>query len=207
MSSPKFSRSAFSALAFAVAPVAPVEDYAAMMIGLFPPGRLWNFVTGTIRNLVLGCAEELARVHERVLDLLVEGDPARAVELLPEYEAELDVAGAATEAEGRARVLARLIARQRFRPADFVAALTPLLGTMTVIERTTAQAAAMGDVREIFRFFIYRNPSDPGTYYLSSAQTLVDEIKPSHTIGHVIESTSFLCDDPFSLCDRDILGA
>jgi hypothetical protein len=116
-----------------------------------------------------------------------------------------------TTAERRARVVAWLIARQRYRPADFQTTLAPLLGLdpsdVEVIERTAAFAASLGDVREIFRFFIYRDPALAGTYYVESAQALVDRIKPSHTAGHVIESIDFLCDDPLSLCDRDLLGA
>jgi hypothetical protein len=76
-----------------------------------------------------------------------------------------------------------------------------------VLERSHAQGGGDGRRREIFRFFIYRDPALPGTYYLESAQALVDAIKPSHTQGHVIESVNFLCDDPHSLCDRDLLGA
>jgi hypothetical protein len=77
-----------------------------------------------------------------------------------------------------------------------------------IIERTPTQAAAMGDLsgNEIFRFFVYRDPTAPGTYYLASAQALVDEIKPSHTIGQVIESVGAIYDDPHSLYDRDLPG-
>jgi hypothetical protein len=72
---------------------------------------------------------------------------------------------------------------------------------------TQAFAASIDDDPEIYRFFIHRDPASAGTYYLDSAQEIVDAIKPSHTDGHVIESIDFLCDDPYSLCDRDLLGA
>jgi hypothetical protein len=245
--------------------------------------------------------------------------------------------------ERRARVVARLVRRQRYRPVDFQAALAPLLvldpGQVAVIQRTRAFCVAIGDDREIYRFFVYRDPAlgafsviDPGeagnqgfevitthgvwpvemrarsgttiaisfvdnanftaatvevhdgqrwtgsawvaepstcgvlvtgndtraivlvslieaaingasqlvqvtpnpsddpansvvmadmgssneiavfppgtaTYFLASAQELLDSMAASHTRGHVIESINFLCDDPFSLCDRDLLGA
>lgn len=164
-----------------------------------------------LSKLFRGCADELARVEGRANDLLNESLPSLTVELLPEYEAELGLDSTGTDAERIARVVAHVIARQRYRPADFQTALAPLLGlaaaSIVVIERTAAQAAAMGDVREIFRFFIFRDPNLPGTYYVTSAQELVDKIKPSHTLGYVIESNNFLTDDPFSLTDRDILGA
>lgn len=188
------------------------DAYARMLGALLPPGRLWRLVTGSVlSNLLLASADELARVDARVDDLLDEADPSTADELLPEYERELDLDEGATTAERRALIVARLVARQRYRPADFQTALATLLGQdaadVDVIETSAATAAAMGDVREIFRFFIFRDSTLPGTYYLDSAQAIVDRIKPSHTAGHVIESDDFLCDDPYSLCDRDILGA
>lgn len=185
--------------------------YQRMMMALLPPGKLWRLVAGTLSALFLACADELARVDARATDLLRESDPRTAVELLPEYERELDLEEGNTIAERQARIVARLLARQRFRPVDFQLALAPLLGQdaadVVVMERTHAMALAMGDVREIFRFFIYRDPTLPGAYYVDSAQEQVDAIKPTHTAGHVIESIDFLCDDPFSLCDRDLLGA
>lgn len=156
-------------------------------------------------------ADELGRLDQRVNDLLNEADPSTAVEMLPEYEAELELESTGTNAERQARIVARLIARQRYRPVDFQNALALLLAqapaAVVVIERSRAYALSVHDDREIFRFFIYRDPSLPGTYFLASAQELVNKIKPSHTSGTVIESVSFLCDDPHSLCDRDLLGA
>jgi hypothetical protein len=189
------------------------EAYQRLLLALLPPGRLWRLIgeESFIGQIFLGTADELARLDARAGDLLNESVPSTAVELLPEYEDELGIETAATLAERQARVTSRYVARQRFRPIDFQNALAPLLGqaagAVVVMERTTADALSMADVREVFRFFIYRDPTLPGTYYLEAAQELVDKIKPSHTKGHVIESISMLCDDPFSLCDRDLLGA
>jgi uncharacterized protein YmfQ (DUF2313 family) len=183
--------------------------YARMLSALLPPGKLWRTVGSVLEKLLLGSADELERVDGRGDDLLDEADPRTATELLDEYERELDLDEAATTAERRARVVARLIARQRYRPADFQESLAPLLGQdaadVVVIETSHASAVAMGDVREIFRFFIYRDPTAAGTYYLDSAQELVDQIKPSHTAGHMIESVASLYDDPYSLYDRDVM--
>jgi len=206
-----FEPTAFEPTAFQVGSVMG-PAYARMLADLLPPGRLWRRVTGIlIPKLLLASADELARVETRVVDLLNEADPTTATELLPEYERELDLEEASTIAERRARIVARTIARQRYRPIDFQTALAPLLGQdaddVVVIERSHAFAVSIEDVREIFRFFIYRDPNEPGTYYVESAQELVDQIKPSHTAGHVIESIDALYDDPFTLYDRDVLGA
>jgi hypothetical protein len=185
--------------------------YQRMLQALLPQGKLWPLVgTSTLSSLLLASADELARVDARVDDLLREAVPATAVEMLPEYEAELELTAAATTAERQANVVARLVARQGFRPVDLQQALAVLLAQdpadVVVLERTHAFALSIGDVREIYRFFVYRNPALPGTYYVASAQALLDEITHSHTIGTVIESVSALYDDPFTLYDRDLLG-
>jgi hypothetical protein len=201
---------ALSLLLHAAADPAP---YTRMMINLLPPGKVWRLIPGasTLYALLDGLAVSLTRLDRRARDLLVESHPPTAFELLPEYEAELDLDEASTTAERQARIVARTIARQRYRPVDFQNALAPLFGVdpvdVVVIETSHADAVAIGDVREIFRFYIYRNPSLPGLYYVDSAQELVDQIKPSHTAGHIIESIDFLCDSPLDLCDRDLLGA
>lgn len=209
---PAFQYNAFQdAFQGGIASASPAASrYARMLIALLPPGKAWRRVLDDLLSTVLlACADELARLEARAIALLEEVEPDSTTELLAEHEREIDLPSTGTTEERRGRVVARHVARQGFRPADFVSALEPLLGAgaVAIIERTAAEAAAMSDAREIFRFFVYRNPALPGSYFLDSAQSLIDRIKPSHTIGYVIESTDLLCDDPFSLCDRDILGA
>lgn len=187
------------------------DAYQRMLAALLPPGRAWRLVAGLLPPLLLGCGDELGRLDARAGFLLEEADPTTADELLPEYERELALEAQGTTAERRARVVARLVARQRIRPADFQLALALLLGQLAadvvVLERTHAMASAMGDDREIFRFFVYRDPGLPGTYDIEGAQALIDQIAPSHTAGYAIESVDLCCDDAYSLCDRDLLGA
>jgi hypothetical protein len=208
-----FSPLAFSSTVFAVAPIAlNSEAYARMLRALLPPGRVWSVELDAVtQSLLLASADELARVEVRAVDLVNEANPSTAAELLVDYERDLNLESTGELEERSARVIARLVRRQRFRPADLQAALAPLLGQdpedVVVLERTHAAAAALGDDREIYRFFVYRDPSLPGSYFVASAQALVDSMKPSHTAGHVIESISALYDDPHSLYDRDLLGA
>lgn len=186
--------------------------YQRMMKALLPPGqRLWRFVVGLVEPLLLGTADELERLHARADVLAAESVPNKADELLPEYEADYDLAPTGTNAERQARVVSRELAEQGFRPTDLQSTLAPILGLdpsdVQVLERTHAMAVAMGDEREIFTYFVYRDPALPGTYDVDAAQQLLYDIEHSHTDGHVIESISFCCDDPYSLCDRDLLGA
>lgn len=191
--------------------VAPSAALESLYGDLMPPGRLWDFVRTDVGKVLGGLALELARIEARATALLVESDPTVTLELLPEFERELDLPSTGTAEERRARVIAQLLARPRYRPVDFQTALAPLLGmdaaSVPVIEISHAVAVSTGSDREIFRFFVYRNPALVGVYYLTSAQALLDKIKPSHTVGHVIESTAMIVDDPYSLCDRDLVGA
>lgn len=188
--------------------------YAQMLMQLLPRGRLWRFLPGAsiLYSVLLASADELDRVDQRANDLLNEADPSTASETLPEHERQLGITTpAATVEERRANIVARLVRRQRFRPADFRQALAPLLlqdaADVVVLERTAAFAASIGDPREIFRFFVYRDPALDGTAFIASAQELVDLMKPSHTIGTVVESIAFAFDDPHSLIGRDLIGA
>lgn len=187
------------------------DRYQRSMMKLLPPGRIWRFVGSLLTKLFAGASDELERVDVRAGQLLRESKPANADELLAEYEADLDLAPDGTNAQRVGRVVGRFVARQRYRPVDFQVALAPMLGQLAadveVIETSHAVAVSMGDDREIYEFFIYRDPTLPNAYDVEGAQALVDKIKPSHTLGHVIESVDFCCDDPYSLCDRDLLGA
>jgi len=214
--------------------VLTADAYSRMMKLLLPPGRLWNLDVGSlISDALLGAGDELNRVNQRLADLIEEIDPRTTDELLPEWEALLfgpheyklpsgailqlpadanfwPVDPGLSIAERRGRVVARLVRRRRFRPVDFQQALASLLGQapadVDVRERSSAYAASVNDPREIYRFFVYRNPAAPGTYDLVAAQALIDEMSPAHTRGYVIESINLLCDDAHSLCDRDLLG-
>lgn len=205
-----FEPTAFQSTAFQTAEdavIPPPNKYSRMMMNLLPPGKVWRLIGESLTLTLLAAnADELGRLEDRSVNLLNEADPRTAVELLPEYESELELPSTGTNAERQARIVALLISQQGFRPVDFQTALAPLLGSViTVLERTHAIADAMGDDRLIFEFFIYRDPTLPGTYFLASAQALIDKIKPSHTIGYAIESIDFCCDDTFSCCDSDLV--
>lgn len=64
-----------------------VDAYARQLKQLLPPGKLWHLEFGTdTSNLMLGLAEELARVDARGLALIEESDPRTATETLAEWE-------------------------------------------------------------------------------------------------------------------------
>jgi hypothetical protein len=159
----------------------------------------------------LAAGDELVRAGDRVVDLVLEMDPRTATETLPEWESMLDLASTGTDSERQARIVAWLVGQLGFRPIDFQASLFGVLdladpSDVVVIETSRALAIAVGDDREIFRFFIYRDPLVAGTPDLVEAERIMNNQKPSHTSGHIIESIDFLTDDPESLTNRDLLG-
>jgi Uncharacterised protein conserved in bacteria (DUF2313) len=190
--------------------MALAEAYARTLRFLLPPGKLQRELDAFLAKLLLANAQELARVDQRGQDLITEADPRTTTELLPDFEKMLALSGDATLAERRARVVSVLLRRQRYRPVDFQQVLSPLLGVapadVQVVEQSHADAMAQGDAREIYRFFVYRDPSLPGTWDVDAAQKMIDSMKPSHTNGALAESINFKCDDAHSLCDRDGLG-
>ncbi len=66
------------------------EEYASMMLRLFPTGLAWNMhPDGILMRLTGGFAGVLARVNGRMADLVeTEQFPARTEELFPEWETE-----------------------------------------------------------------------------------------------------------------------
>ncbi len=57
-------------------------DYAQLLHQHLPRGPAWP----EQNNLLAGLAQELARVHNRLLDLIEEADPRTVAERLPEWE-------------------------------------------------------------------------------------------------------------------------
>lgn len=196
-----------------VIPNFSADEFARMLVRLLPPGRLLTAPGDTLYKVLLANGDELARVQQRQIDLLEESDPRTTSELLPEWEAQYQITDTSgTEDERRARLLARVLSRYDFsaRPADYQRVLAPLLdldpSQVEVIEVDAATAALAGRPRLVYKFYIYRDPTLPGTPDLETTQAEVNRLKHSHTSGVVIESKSFKTDDPNSLTDRDILG-
>ena len=64
-----------------------VDQYRALLKKLLPPGAAFNRGTGTnLSSLLDGMAEEPARVHDRVGDLMLETMPDITTEMLAEWD-------------------------------------------------------------------------------------------------------------------------
>lgn len=64
-----------------------VEEYAALLKNLLPPGTAFPREPGTdLEKVLLGCAEELSRVESRADQLAIDVNPLDTTELLPDWE-------------------------------------------------------------------------------------------------------------------------
>jgi len=186
-----------------------VDEYKRQLISLFPRGRLFTF--DALGDFLSSAAEELVRVDDRAVEGLAESDPNTVNETLEEWEAQYGLEGTGTTEERRASLISRVVRKWRARPVDYQEKFAAVLGftdpnDVVVVEITNAQAVAMGDERQVYQFYLYRDPGLPGSYSVDNADALLEEFVHSHTRGQTIESTCFLCDSPTSLCDRDLLG-
>lgn len=186
-----------------------IEEYKRQLISLFPRGRLWTFET--LGDFLTGAATELTRVDVRAAEGLAETDPNTVNETLEEWEEQYGLDGTGTTTERKSALISRVVRKWRTRPVDYQDKFASILGftdpeDVVVIEISAAEALAMGDQKQIYQFYIYRDPGLAGSFLLSDAEALLEDFVHSHTRGTVIENTCFLCDDPLSLCDKDILA-
>jgi hypothetical protein len=186
------------------------EGYAQAQLLLLPPGKLFKRVGSVLLDAFTAAGDELERVSGRVGDMIRESVAETADELIEEYEQDLGLDGTGTDQERVDKIVARLVARQGFRPVDLQEALAPILGLdpsqVEIIEISSTAAAAEGDERLVYQYYAFRDPALGGAYDLDAAQDLLTSIEHSHTRGVLIESDNFLADDPLSLTDRDLLG-
>lgn len=115
------------------------EAYARQLKQLLPRGSLWNLAPESwLSKLLLGLADELARIDARAQDLLNEWDPRTATETLDDWERVFGVTPpSAVAADRRIAIAAAVTARGGSTPAYFVAVATALGFAATVEERRT----------------------------------------------------------------------
>ena len=123
-----------------------VDQYRALLKKLLPPGAAFNRGTGTnLSSLLDGMAEEPARVHDRVGDLMLETMPDTTTEMLAEWETAWGLPDQCTGAldtlaERRAALLARMVHVGQQSPGFFVR-VAQTLGYSIVIEENVGGSA------------------------------------------------------------------
>lgn len=120
---------------------APAELYRQMLAALLPPGAAWPRDPDTnLGRLLEAMAQELARLHNRQVDLIEEDDPRTASELLGAWETEVGLPDLCLGAEGvtvqerRAAVHAKLTSRGGQSRAYFIGLARSLGYAVTIHE-------------------------------------------------------------------------
>jgi uncharacterized protein YmfQ (DUF2313 family) len=115
--------------------------YRRMLAALLPPGAAWpRDPDSNMGRLLDAAAQELARVHNRQVDLVEEDDPRTASELLGAWETEVGLPDLCTGAEGatvqerRQAVHAKLTSRGGQSRAYFIALARSLGYEVTIKE-------------------------------------------------------------------------
>lgn len=114
------------------------KAYTSQLIALLPRGDFWEGFP-TLKALLAAWAEELSRVHGRMLDLLREADPSQAVETLSDWERVLALPDecmplAASIEERQQAVVAKLIGQGGQSIAYYTALAAALGYTITITE-------------------------------------------------------------------------
>jgi len=114
---------------------ATADDYYRVLLDLRPHGPAWPEDDNDLR----GHAEELARTHNRAVDLIDEADPRTTLEMLEAWERVCALPddctpAAVTLAERRDAIAARLAARGGQSPAYYIGVAAALGFSITITE-------------------------------------------------------------------------
>jgi uncharacterized protein YmfQ (DUF2313 family) len=129
-----------------------VANYHQLILALLPQGKLWNVEPGsTLDQLILACAEELARLDQRSTELINEVFPDTTDELMADWERvaglpDLCSGPLATYQQRRAALVSKLISTGGSTPQYFIEVAQALGFNATIQEFSPFVAgSAAGD--------------------------------------------------------------
>jgi hypothetical protein len=184
--------------------------YYRILMGTLPPGAYTDDDVAPHAVVRKAAAAGLGSGLELIYQLADEVFPQYATECLGDWEGLYGIGSALLEGSLDAR-RANLLAAVRGGKPCTVAAFTEQMagalgeGTFTIYENLTSYNPAEPD--DVFFVFVWRDPTQPGTYDTKTAQRIADRFKESHVLITVGESKAFKTNDPYSRTNRDILGA
>jgi uncharacterized protein YmfQ (DUF2313 family) len=187
--------------------------YSDLIHKLLPSGRAWNKETGSnLDKIADGVSQEFLRVEKRGNQLIIELDPTRTSELLPDWENLLglpDVSfGVPTTAQERRNLVVLKISLRGGQSRKYFIDLIKKLGfDITIVEFRPFRAGIsragdainadddwrhtwMVQMQQAVKFYFRAGQSSAGdplvTYSNSVVQGIINKLKPAHT--HVIFS-------------------
>lgn len=173
------------------------EALARGLKKLLPRGALWLFrADSVLSRMMLGIADELARVVARGVDLIDESDPRTATETLDEWETTVglpdhcveEIPG--TDEERRLAITQKLIKRGGQTPALYIALAAACGYTVTIAENYGASIARCGVTEcgspmygtqwaHVWSIEV-EAPSGPALSH-DELECIIDRAKPAHT--------------------------
>ena len=167
------------------------DAYLQQLKSLLPRGRAWNHSDPVLSQLLAGMAVELARVDDRIDDLIEERDTRTAVELLAEHEEDYGLtAGILTTAERQAALTTKLRATGSLMKSYYVGLAATLSYTITIDEYRPAWAGIWqagqpcGDQNNLFYWTVniaFTVAEAPAFVTYADLIALLEQIKPAHT--------------------------
>ncbi len=162
-----------------------VAEYRGLVQALLPRGKAWILrPEGLAYRFVGGLAAELVRVHDWIVDLVAEMDPSTSTDLLAAWERSVGLPEdgeviAATDAQRRLDVAAKIVARQVRTEADWIALATAAGYTGVTITQasdgmatcnSTCNAYVQGPYYDAFVFTINMPGGTPNTQFEALAR-------------------------------------
>lgn len=160
---------------------------------------------------VLG--QMLADARARTLAAVDQAHPGRATELLSELEQEygLAVGNGLTVANRQKRLLAKYRARNGGDRPSLLRTLRTVAAEAQIVAVGASRVAGT-DPRAVYRFVVLLSEAhwDDTALRAQRDQLLAQQVTSHatwvHTVGDGPDLDPFRCDDPDSLCDRDVLA-
>lgn len=199
----------------------PIDrQHLDLLIRLHPRGRAWSMDPELAPFQELAAWAEVLDAQDAQVDALVnELLPDRAVALLPRWEALYDLHRTSGLTLGARR--RRLQVRLRYQPDSRPATIEGILSTLMELPVSVVEPGA-------FRCDDASSLCDASTDVLDGAfgwwaevdeagarlgdvsrtelEHEIQRLAPAHTVA-VLRCDDFRCDDPWSITDRDLLGA
>lgn len=200
--------------------MATERPHLDLLLRLHPRGRAWSFDPASAPYQELEAwADVLDAQDDQVDALLDEILPDRATVLLSRWEELYDLhrRTGLTDAARRRRLQARMAYLPDTRPSTI----------RQILERYTALTLSLvepggfrcddpdsvcddaGDVLDggfVWWIEVDETAARTGDVTRDELQEEIERLRPAHTVAFV-RCDDFICDDPWSLTDRDLLGA
>lgn len=168
-------------------------DYREQLRKLVPSGLVWPVnADSNLMRLLHGMAEELARVHDRTLDLIAELDPRTTGEMLGDWERALGLPDPCAEPpatlEARRAEVVRKLTKTGNQSPQFFIDVAALFGfTVTITERYDPldlfkwRVNAPATTVTQFRAGSARAGDRLATWGNHLLECVIERVKPAHT--------------------------